>query len=131
MKGFSVICLLILLSQGCREEGIRSREAGIWVNASSVSDTLIFNNAFNDPGNAREYFELRRGTEIRNGHKLPKRGSGIYEYKISGNSISVYNTLSSCYCFGDYFYEMDENLRIGDFYENDQPGQILTFVRLP
>ena len=68
---------------------------------------------------------------MRNGHKLPKYGAGIYEYKIAGNSISVYNTLSSCYCFSDYFYEMDENLHIGNFYENNQPAQILTFVRLP
>src|SRR5688500_2065854 len=111
MKGFVVICLLILgCSQGCREEHIHSQAAGIWVNASSFSDTLIFNTAFNDPADPRQYLELRRGTEIRNGHKLPRKGAGIYEYKISGNSISVYNTLSSCYCFSDYFYEMDENL---------------------
>jgi hypothetical protein len=133
MKWFMFIGLAVLaVSQGCKDQGVNpSTPGGIWVDASSFSDTLIFNSAFNDPGDPRQYFELRRGTEMRNGQKVPKIGAGIYEYKLSGNSISVYNLISSCYCFSDYYYASGENLLIGDFYESKEPTRILTFVRLP
>jgi hypothetical protein len=132
MKGFEITCIALLVSAlGCRQEDVRPSLGGeLWVESSSFSDTLDFDPDFNDPSDARQYLVVRRGTEMRDGHRVPKIGSGIYEYKMNGNSISVYNLLSSCYCFSDYYYSKDKHLLIGDFYESKQPARILRFVRL-
>lgn len=122
-----IIALLFLaftmICTGCKKEDVSLQLNGTWVEAKDKSDTIVFRN------DGR--FDLNRGKEMRNGHLLPKYGSGSYEYKVSADSIALYNGLSSCYCFKDYYFEVQNGtIRIGDFYRKDvAQSEILLFIK--
>lgn len=93
-------------------------------------DTLIFDQTLMSQN--KTLFIFRRPKEIQNGFLLPKIGSGIYEYKINESKISLYNTLSSCYCFNDYtFLRSGEKIFIENFYDPTHKGEHVTFVKIP
>lgn len=98
---------------------------GTWVEASTRLDTLQFYSI-----DASDFFELKRGYEIRNGNRLPKYGSGMYTYQVSTSEIRLKSLLSSNSEFLVYPIELKSNtLKIGDFY-NASSSKNLIFVKL-
>jgi hypothetical protein len=86
---------------------------GSWVETNTRTDTINFNS-----NNQSGYFFLSRGFAITNGYLLPKIGSAPYSYKISGDSISVIDGLSSAMEGGTYYFKFDEpnlTISIGKF----------------
>jgi len=120
---FLISSLLALLS--CEEETVEVPQLnGVWVEQKDKLDTIYFETG-------EKLFTLQRGKEMKNGHLLPKFGSGAYIYKLKVDSISLYNKLSSCYCFDDYYFKAEEGaLKIGAFYDENFSGQeIRTFIK--
>lgn len=119
--------LMALCCLSCQQDEIDINALnGTWVESVERSDTLIFNKD-------ETFFTLNRGKEERNGHLLPKYGSGIYEYSLQDDVISVRNTLSSFSGFYDTFIKVEKSrLNIGDFYQKDTTNQHpLTFEKIP
>lgn len=86
---------------------------GSWVETNTLADTIRFNSDAQSG-----YFYLSRGFAITNGYWLPKIGSTMYSYKISGDSISVVDGLSSAMEGGTYYFKFDEpnmTINIGKF----------------
>jgi hypothetical protein len=86
---------------------------GSWVETSTRTDTIRFNS-----DNQSGYFYLSRGFAMTNGYWLPKIGSAPYSYKITGDSISVIDGLSSSMEGGTYYFKFDEpnmTINIGKF----------------
>jgi hypothetical protein len=87
--------------------------SGSWVETNTKADTISFNS-----DNQSGYFSLSRGFAMTNGYWLPKIGSTIYSYTISGDSISVIDGLSSAMEGGTYYFKFDEPslmINIGKF----------------
>ena len=86
---------------------------GSWVETNTLADTIRFNS-----NNQSGYFFLSRGFAMTNGYWLPKIGSAPYSYKITGDSISVIDGLSSAMEGGTYYFKFDEpnlTIKIGKF----------------
>lgn len=96
-----------------------------WVEAQSRRDTIYFERL-----DGLDLLHLNRGKEMKNGSLLPKVKSGPYEYRITGEKISLYYVISSYYAFDDYYFKINKKtLTIGNFYESEA-GEILTFEKL-
>jgi hypothetical protein len=55
----------------------------------------------------------------------------MYEFKIEGDKISLYNIISSCSCFKEYSFSLSgDKIEIGNFYHDNSAGEIETFERL-
>ncbi len=81
---------------------------GSWVETNTRTDTIVFNS-----NNESGYFYLSRGFAITNGYWLPKIGSTVYSYIISGDSISLIDGLSNSMEGGTYYFKFNEpNLTI-------------------
>ncbi len=120
----SMFIVLTIMSAACQQDEVGLAALnGTWIEVEDQSDTLIFND--------NKYFLLNRGKEARNGHLLPKTGSGIYEFQLQADSIALYNTLSSCYCFNRYYFNLEGGtMLISDFYQkNTSGGKTLTFKK--
>jgi len=63
---------------------------GSWIETNTRTDTIRFNS-----DNLSGYFFFSGGFAFPNGYWLPKIGSAPYSYKITGDSITVLNGLSS------------------------------------
>jgi hypothetical protein len=102
---------------------------GSWVEANTMSDTIIFNSN-SDTG----IFWLQRGFEIRNGYRLPVIGSTGYHYEIFSDSINVIDGLSSAWEQGTYYFHFDEpnlTIKVGKFSKYiDTKKSILTFRKV-
>ena len=125
-EGYFFISLLsasLFILGSCEEDNVEINQLnGIWIEQKTQADTLSFTKGEN-------FFLLQRGKEIRDGHLSPKYGAGIYEYKLEKDSISLYNTISSCLCYNNYYFRIEnETLTIGDFY-NKSATEILVFVK--
>jgi len=86
---------------------------GSWVETNTLADTIRFNS-----DTQSGYFFLSRGFVMTNGYWLPKIGSAPYSYKITGDSISVIDGLSSSMEGGTYYFKFDEpnlTIKIGKF----------------
>jgi hypothetical protein len=86
---------------------------GSWVESNTRADTIVFKSE-KESG----HFFLNRGFAMTNGYWLPKIGSTSYSYKISGDSISVIDGLSSAMEGGTYYFRFDEaklTINIGKF----------------
>lgn len=107
---------------------------GVWVEETGRRDTLIFN--LDQSGKSLPNTLLvRRGREINpGGFLVPKIGSGIYQYSLLNNRISVRNGLSSSSQLTDYWIEQrDKKVLIDNFFElgSNQPATATrTLVRL-
>ncbi|CCH52743.1 hypothetical protein BN8_01765 [Fibrisoma limi BUZ 3] len=107
--------------------------SGTWVESSARKDTIIFLTML-DTGTTR-WLEVKRGkTTNLGGHIVPKLGSGIYNYYVSGRQIHVRNTLSSNSAYKAYpISRRDGKIRLGNFFElgSLQPHTaVRTLVRL-
>ncbi|MFA5818249.1 MAG: hypothetical protein WC854_03100 [Bacteroidales bacterium] len=102
---------------------------GSWVETNTRTDTIEFNS-----NNESGYFYLSRGFGIINGYWLPKIGSTWYSYKISEDSISVIDGLSSAMEGGTYYFKFDEpnlTINIGKFSKYiSTKKSILTFRKI-
>ena len=114
-----IIILLILFTFSCQKDEFPDPSTlpkgltGSWVETNTRTDTISFSS--NDQSG---YFYLSRGFAITNGYWLPKIGSAPYRYKISGDSISVINGLSSAMEGGTYYFKFNEpnlTINIGKF----------------
>lgn len=98
---------------------------GRWVEVGYRTDTLTFRSSANS-----DVVTLARAKEIKNGHVLPKSGSGPYEYKVAGSKIFLYWTLSSSSTFNEYdFIRAGNRLTVGNFYDPNL-GATLVFEKL-
>jgi hypothetical protein len=129
-KGLSLVLLLTLVGSllSCKksEEPI-AQLVGVWIEQTDRLDTLIFEKI-----DGRPFLSLHRGTETRDGHQLPKSGSGMYDYQIQKDSISLLSLYSSCSNCNEnyYFVTVGRQIRIGDFYKKNSPNpQTLTFIK--
>lgn len=100
---------------------------GKWVDQMTKTDTLEFIRL--EDGSS--LMNLRRGREIRNGHDLPKSGSGLYMFTLSKNSVSLQYSFSSLWKPTDYYFQQNPlQLKIGRFFESDNSASILTFRKV-
>ena len=129
-KKHLLISLLAIVASivSCKEDNEPTTQLdGVWIEQTDRSDTIVFKRL--DGGS---FLSLSRGREIRNGHELPKYGSGLYNYQIKGDSISLLTLFSSCStCYETYYFMINSTeLNIGDFYEkNLANSQSLTFIK--
>jgi hypothetical protein len=124
MKYLLLSVAIVLFS--CRNDNITSGESvkGKWVEIVNRKDTIMFDSELDDS----KYFIFKCDNGISGYNNLH---SSIYEYRIVGDQISLYNTLSSCYCFADYTYsQTDDKMFIENFYDSDSEGVIETFEKL-
>ena len=66
-----------------------------------------------------DWFDFKRGKEIRNDYLLPLSASGFYDYSITEDSISLRWQLSSNSQFMNYYFKLDsqkEQIEIGNFF---------------
>ena len=126
---YELIILFILTLLSCSSDDtnvINSSDLkGKWIEVGTRMDTLFFESWENF-----DIMNLYRGKEIRNGHLLPKSGSGSYEYKLAEESISLHWMLSSEMNFNNYYFNLEGNrLNIENFYGSPL-GETLTFEKL-
>ena len=135
---FSIIALsTVVLLISCQKDNTSFPDpstlpqglVGSWVEANTLSDTLIFNS-----NNNTGMVWLQRGYEIRNGYRLPVIGSTGYEYKIFSDSISMVDGLSSAYNGGNYLFKFDDvtlTISVGKFSKYiSTKKSILTFRKI-
>ena len=71
------------------------------------------------------------GLRFRNGHELPKIGSGPYNYNIKDDSIYLVDLLSSAMLgINCYFKIENDKLTIGNFYEETLDKMFLNFIKV-
>ncbi|QMU30919.1 hypothetical protein [Adhaeribacter radiodurans] len=125
-----LISLLAIVASivSCKEDNEPTAQLdGVWIEQTDRSDTIVFKRL--DGGS---FLSLGRGREIRNGNELPKYGSGLYNYQIKGDSISLLSLFSSCStCHETYYFVINgAELKVGDFYrKNSANPQPLTFIK--
>ena len=119
--------LLSLYVGGANNHSFQEPLTGKWVDVDHPTDTLTFLVV-----GGVNYFNLRRGMEMRNGVSRPKIGSGPYRYKLPGTEVISLNwSLSSDSAYNDYYFKQSENtLTIGKFFDVSTPGVMLTFNRI-
>ena len=124
-----MIFLTLLILTSCEKNKVTiSGLQGTWVEIDTKTDTLIFKT--NDLSGT---FYLYRGFEMINGYYLPKIGSGMYSYDISGNSIKIVDLLSSTAGGNNYYFSIihdNESFQVGMFTFLETNKAILTFKRL-
>jgi len=99
---------------------------GKWVEASNRADTLVFDPELN--GNNSTYFTLKSKNGISGYNNLY---STIYEYHLENGKISLYNLVSSCYCFTDYsFTQTADKIFVENFYDSNSKGVIEVFEKI-
>ena len=102
---------------------------GIWVEANTLTDTIIFNSNSNTG-----LFWLHRGYEIRDGYRLPIIGSTGFHYEIVSDSITVRDGLSSSWNEETYYFNYDEpslTIKVGKFSPYIETNKsILTFRKI-
>lgn len=122
-------CFLLFATIQCqkKEDFKGSPISGIWVDNSSLTDTLEFLPEYDGQ---HPIFWLKRG---KNSDSLPKSYSGPYSYTLSENSISMRWFLSSNAEFHTYLFVLSpdtEVLKIGNFYDNPNENQDTLFFRM-
>jgi len=128
MKYVFLIIAITLMS--CTSDSLSTPDLlkGKWIEVNTKSDTLVFG-LFGD----QEAMMVNRGYEIRNSFRLPKHGSGPYDYKISKDKISLRYYLSSYNGYFDYKFKFDfktSRIEVEKFYETDSTITKLVFERL-
>jgi hypothetical protein len=129
MKYAFLIIAITLMS--CTSDSLSTPDLlkGKWIEVNTKSDTLVFG-LFGD----QEAMMVNRGYEMRDSFRLPKHGSGPYDYKISKDRISLRYYLSSYNGYFDYKFKLDlktSRIEVDKFYETtDSTVTKLVFERL-
>ena len=136
MRPFFSFLILVVASAACRQPETITPESltGVWVEKSARQDTLVFNPKFQGQILINT-LTVNRGKELNSGgYLLPKIGSGMYNYEIVDNRISVVSAFSSSLKRSDYAIEQaGGELRIENFFElgfNQPATATRTLVRL-
>lgn len=124
---------LIVLVLSCSEQNVNPELSaqvvsleGTWVEKNLRKDTIIFDSKLYSSD--RNVFSFRSANVISGYNQLH---STIYEFKIDGDTISLYNVISSCYCFKQYSFGISgDQMNIGNFYNSSREGEIEAFVPL-
>ena len=115
MKNLTLLCCFLLSLMACKGNSVDDPNSlyGQWVEATGRGDTLIFRDS------QTSFLEIRRGFVIQNGYRLPRAGSGLWEYKLLKDyKMEVQNTLSSLYAPTTSHIELkDKILYVSNFYE--------------
>ena len=128
MKYVFLIIAITLMS--CTSDNLSTADLlkGKWIEVNTKSDTLVFG-LFGD----QEAMMVNRGYEIRDSFRLPKHGSGPYDYRISKDKISLRSYVSSNIAYKDYKFKFDlktSRIEVEKFYETDSTITKLVFERL-
>jgi len=129
MKYVFLIIAITLMS--CTSDSLSTPDLlkGKWIEVNTKSDTLVFG-LFGE----QEAMMVNRGYEIRDSFRLPKHGSGPYDYRISKNKIALHSYLSSSMGYKDYTFKFDlktSRIEVDKFYETaDSTVTKLVFERL-
>ncbi|HZK69400.1 MAG TPA: hypothetical protein VFC36_07385 [Paludibacter sp.] len=129
MKYVFLIIAITLMS--CKSDSLSTPDLlkGKWIEVNTKSDTLVFG-LFGD----QEAMMVNRGYEIRDSFRLPKHGSGPYDYRISKDKISLRSYVSSNIAYKDYTFKFDlktSRIEVDKFYETaDSTVTKLVFERL-
>jgi len=125
----NAIFLTLFIFSACENNKVTtSGLKGTWVEIDTKTDTIIFKT-----DDLAGKFYLNRGFEMTNGYYLPKIGSGMYSYDISGNSIKIVDLLSSTAGGNNYYFSIihdNESFQVGMFTFLETNKAILTFKRL-
>ena len=127
MKHNLLLILILTLSSCVNDDSVNLSPdlKGKWVEMETSIDTLTF-----EVWDTMDIMILDRGKEMRDGHLLPKAGSGSYQYRLVDGKISLYWMLSSNSSFKDYKFKLTgERLVIDDFY-GPSSSVPLTFKKL-
>jgi hypothetical protein len=91
---------------------------GRWVESAGRGDTLIFSAK-------TSFVEAKRGFEIKNGVRLPRIGSGLWEYKLLTNYKMEmrYSLSSNSATITSHIELKDNNLYVANFYELETPNK--------
>ena len=114
---FLWVCLLFCACKGNSVDDSNIL-AGRWVESTGRGDTLIFDAK-------TSFVNAKRGFEVKNNTRLPKIGSGIWEYKLLANyKMEVRYSLSSNSATTTSHVELKEgNLYVANFYELETPNK--------
>jgi hypothetical protein len=128
MKYVFLIIAITLMS--CTSDSLSTPDLlkGKWIEVNTKSDTLVFG-LFGD----QEAMMVNRGYEMRDSFRLPKHGSGPYDYRISKDKISLRSYVSSNIAYKDYKFKFDfktSRIEVEKFYETDSTITKLVFERL-
>ena len=115
MKNLTLLCCFLLFLVACKGNSVDDPNSlnGQWVEATGRGDTLIFRD------NQTSLLEIKRGYVMLNGYRLPRAGSGLWQYKLLKDyKMEVQNTLSSLYAPTTSHIELkDKILYVSNFYE--------------
>ncbi len=102
---------------------------GTWIETSQLSDTLLFKK-----NKSKGWFQLNRAREINGDYLLPLPNSGLYDYSINDDSISLFLSLSNYRQANNYYFSFNkdrEELNIGNFFEDSlSTDKILIFKKI-
>ena len=125
-----VLLIIAITLMSCKSDSLSTPDLlkGKWIEVNTKSDTLVFG-LFGD----QEAMMVNRGYEIRDSFRLPKHGSGPYDYRISKDKISLRSYVSSNIAYKDYKFKFDlktSRIEVEKFYETDSTVTKLVFERL-
>lgn len=123
-----LLLVIPLISLSCTNNTITPAVPldGKWVETVGKMDTIIFDPELN--GVESNYFIFKSHKGISGYNNLY---STIYEYHIANDEISIYNTISSCYCFSNFSFEQTgKKISVENFYDSHSKGEIETFRKL-
>ena len=117
-------CLILILGCSKNEDSINNKLRGTWIESELKTDTIKFQNQFS-------FLWLYRGTEFVNGYDLPKTGTGPYDYTLKEDSIRLNPAFSSAFQYRSYYFHIeDDQLTIGNFYDDSLEKNVLNFTKI-
>lgn len=125
---FLIILLFVNISCTDQNDNLTENKSlkGLWVDVKTSSDTLVFGYL-----DEEEIMTLNRGKEMQNGLLLPKANSGMYNYHLKENQISLRWVLSCAPTFDEfYFQKVGSELQIGNFYDDTAFRTKVTFRKI-
>ena len=117
-----IFSIFYIATIGCEKNDSASPQLeGQWIRLNVKTDTLTFKQLGDN-----FYFDLRRGYDTIDDQIISKTPSGLFEYKIYGDSIWIQWTASSFMSNKKfYFKNHGSTFEIGDFI--DRTNTIMTF----
>jgi hypothetical protein len=126
----ALILMLLAVFLGCTDtsdQPVPLSLEGKWVDPLTKTDTLEFLRL--EDGSS--LLNLSRGRENRNGHNLPKAGSGLYTFSLGKNSITLQYSFSSFYDPTDYYFKQNAlELKVGRFFDSENSSDVLIFRKV-
>ena len=106
---------------------------GVWIEKTLRLDTLDFDESKLTFGDSTVFLKSKVLWDYSISTTYPVQVSSIYSYYISGDSIYLYNFVSSCLCYGNYWFKMNNDqsaFQIARFYRRNSLPDIIEFERM-